>query len=49
MQKTGYYVNRIEGIKEWSEKLFSDVKISYIKNAGHSIDNISKDIIKFLK
>ncbi|AJS58577.1 alpha/beta fold hydrolase [Paenibacillus sp. IHBB 10380] len=34
--------------KERAEKLFVDVNINYIKDAGHSINNISKDIIKFI-
>lgn len=35
--------------KERAEKLLNNAKINYLKDAGHSINNIAKDIIKFLK
>lgn len=34
--------------KKRAEELFVDIKVSYIKNAGHNITNISKDIINFI-
>lgn len=33
-------------IKQRAEKLFQNVKINYIKDAGHSINNITTNIIK---
>lgn len=34
--------------KKKAEKLFFNVKINYMKEAGHSIINLSKDIMKFI-
>lgn len=33
--------------KERAEKLIDNVKVNYIRDAGHSINSITDDIIKF--